>query len=167
MLAKPRRFHRPQRPSLGKIHCRFCAFFDQPGQAADREPGQCEVGSYFLEDDGPYGKLVQLEDWTEGPCDAPHGVPIGRRLYPLGAGKVDACGTITYGEPGEGQTWSLFSRFGALVFGVEMRDHRFRKRSPRCPAPPALIEVLEKVYRGSVRDTLILARHFYAPLRTD
>jgi hypothetical protein len=141
-----------------------CTLFDRPEQLADREPEPCEVGTYFLQDDGVDGKLVQLEDWAEGTCDAPRGVPIGRRLYPLGAGKRDTCGTIIYGASDAGQTWSLFGLFpNHLVFGVELRDHRFRKQSPRCPAPPALVELLEKVYAGSVDQKPVLERRFYAP----
>jgi hypothetical protein len=105
-----------------------------------------------------------LEDWAEGTCEAPRGVPIGRRLYPLGAGKGDACGTIVYGASDSGQSGSLFGLFpNGLVFGLEMRDHRFRKQSARCPPAPALVELLEKVYPGSVDQKPVLERHFYAP----
>lgn len=155
----------PLKPLLDPLP--VCVFFAQPGQTTDRETEQCEVGTYFLEDDGPDGKLVQLEDWIDGNCAAPHSVvPIGRRLYPLSIGKVDPCGTIIYGAPDEGQYGSLFKTYpSGLVFGLEMRDHRFRKQSTRCPTPPALVELTERIYPPDVGGQPILERTFYAPKR--
>ncbi len=142
-----------------------CLFFTQPGQRPDREAEPCEIGTYFLEDDGPIGKVVELTDWVDGSCAQPVGVALGRRLYPLGIGKIDACGSITYGKPGA-ELQSLFNEgppSQSRVYDLDMIDHRFRERSAHCPDPLAVVELIESVHPTSIDEPPVITRRFYAP----
>jgi hypothetical protein len=145
-----------------------CAFFDKPGQAPDRDPGPCEVGTYFLEDDGPFGKIVELRDWADARCPKQKPAALGRRLYVLEPGKSDACGTIHYGngdvQPEEG-TYPRHDIMGLrlkFTYALGIIDNRFRKRSPRCPPATSRVEVAERAFNATDQPP-VLERRFYAP----
>jgi len=142
-----------------------CPFFVKPAQSAERAARRCEVGAYFVEDDAPgLGKLVELQEWVDETCR--HPPPLGRRLYAMYYGKVDACGSITYGEEavaGFGRPIAASPGLG-YGYGLQMIDHRFRKRSAQCADKPALVELVERVYQGGMPSPgVALERHFYSP----
>jgi hypothetical protein len=155
-----------------------CRFFSRPEASAAQPIRPCEAGTYFVEDDTPaFGKLVELGDWVDASCKELESVPLGPRLYKLGkaygfgAPTVDECGTVTYGGAGTELGSPLEHgplRLVLLGYDLVMRDHRFRKRSPGCPAPTSLVELHERVYSldGSLpleRTSPLLERRFFAP----
>ncbi len=151
-----------------------CIFFDKPGQSERRQPRPCEVGTYLQEDDTGT-KIVELRDWVDGSCSKARPTARGSRVYWLGIGEVDSCGSIRYGpgrtEWGEVTGWNN----GSEVHGssnlywngeFDMIDNRFRRLSASCPAARSRVELFEGFYRADLRPPAppyVLKRRFYAP----
>jgi hypothetical protein len=145
-----------------------CPFFARAGQSVKRSLERCEVGTYFVEDDLPQlGKLVILEDFGEA-CDSKESWISGARVYVLGQGKVDACGSVAFEPfPKYSEETPVLRSDRGTGHSLAMYDHRDRRASQECSPKPA-IELVEEVLVWSTvegrRSQRTLRRAFYAPV---
>lgn len=142
---------------------RGCPFFSSPDHVLGDEPADCEVWTYFRDDDTPLGRVVELADGVGGSCTPQaRGLALGRRVYLLGPAHADECGSLHYDQGLIHGITRTASPSLTWTYALQLVDHRLRKESARCPTPVSAIEISESITQppeGEGPDT----RHFYSP----